>query len=181
MGTRCIEAEAWSLKGAGAAARCDTCRVSRLECSGWSCLSRGPRGEETGNQTNLRCNQGRRAGPPVGEVWGGGGGGVPGFEPRRPQAPSGTSFEVGCCQGERQGARVTARGPPAEASWGPGAEAPSLLENKPVAEDLQAEQRDSGREGSPPRGLPGGPAVRPRAFAAGRAGSTPDRGPKILA
>lgn len=115
-----------------------------------------------GNQMNLRCNQGRRAGPPVGEVWGGGG--VPGFEPR-------------CPQGERQGVRVTARGPPAEASWGPGAEAPSLLEHKPVAEDVQEtctqNSRDSGREGSPPPGLPGGPAVRLHASAAGCAGSTP--------
>lgn len=67
LGTHFIEAEAWSLKEAGAAALCGTGRVSRLEWSGWSCLSRGPRREETGNQMNLRCNQGRRAGPPVGE------------------------------------------------------------------------------------------------------------------
>lgn len=99
-----------------------------------------------GNQMNLRCNQGRRAGPPVGEVWGGGG--VPGFEPR-------------CPQGERQGVRVTARGPPAEASWGPGAEAPSLLEHKPVAEDVQEtckqNSRDSGREARRGRALLGPP------------------------
>lgn len=94
---------------------------------------------------NLRCNQGRQAGPPVGE--GRGGGGAPGLRPR-PPSPLRDVFEVGvrCRQGEAarsegHGTRAPCRGPP-------GAHRPSAESSrrKQARRRRQAEQPRLGQE-----------------------------------